>query len=389
MPASRLHVLDWIDAELAQLAAAGLLRRRRSVRPLPGGMCEVERRRLWNFAANDYLDLACEPRVLAAAQHALTDAGAGATASALVSGRTPWHAALEQEVARFLRTEAALLFPTGYAANVGALSALAGEEDAIFCDRSNHASLLDGCRLSGAQFRVYRHDDLGGLTRALERATARRSWIVTDTLFSMEGDLAPLAELCEIADRYEAGLIIDEAHALGALGPTGRGGAELANVEARVPVRIATLSKAFGSLGGSVAGEKRLIDWLWNRARPQMFSTALPPSACSAATAALQIADAEPERRARLAERGSQLRSGLRAMELETTSNIGPIVPVIVGSAERVMQIAAGLESAGFLVGAIRPPTVPRNTSRLRITLNASQPPQAIDDLLAALAKLL
>ena len=389
MNASRLHVLDWIDADLAQLASEGLLRKQRCVRPLPGGMCEIEGRRLWNFAANDYLDLACEPRVLAAAQQALTDAGAGATASALVSGRTPWHAALEQEIAKYLRAEAALLFPTGYAANVGTISALAAEDDVIFCDRSNHASLLDGCRLSGAQFRVYRHDDLAGLMRALDRAAARRRWIVTDTLFSMEGDLAPLQELCEIADRFDVGLIIDEAHALGALGPTGRGGAEHANVAARIPVRIATFSKAFGSLGGCVAGERRLIDWLWNRARPQMFSTALPPSACAAATAALQIADAEPKRRDRLTERGAQLRAGLRAMQLETTSEIGPIVPVIVESAERVMQIAAGLESAGFLVGAIRPPTVPRNTSRLRITLNANQPPQAIDDLLAALAKLL
>ena len=388
MNALRLHALDWIDSELAQLASDGLLRRQRSVGPLPGGVCEIEGRRLWNFAANDYLDLACEPRVLAAAQQALLDAGAGATASALVSGRTPWHTALEQEAARFLRAEAALLFPTGYAANVGTICALAGEQDAVFCDRSNHASLLDGCRLSGAHFRVYRHDDLPGLVRALERATVRRCWIITDTLFSMEGDLAPLAELCDIADRFEAGLIIDEAHALGVLGPGGRGGAELANIEARVPVRIATFSKAFGSLGGCVAGERRLIDWLWNCARPQMFSTALPPSACAAATAALQIADTEPERRAHLTQRGAQLRAGLRALGLATTSDIGPIVPVIVESAERVMQIAAGLESAGFLVGAIRPPTVPRNTSRLRITLNANQPPSAIGDLLAALAKL-
>ncbi|HVV99531.1 MAG TPA: aminotransferase class I/II-fold pyridoxal phosphate-dependent enzyme, partial [Planctomycetaceae bacterium] len=237
-------MLDWIDAELVELAANGLLRQRRSVRPQPGGMCEIEGRRLWNFAANDYLDLAFDPRVLAAAQQALIDSGAGATASALVSGRTPWHVALEQQLAQYVRAEAALLFPTGYAANVGAISALAGEADAIFCDRANHASLLDGCRLSGAQFRVYRHDDLPGLIRALGRISARRRWIVTDTLFSMEGDLAPLAELCEIADRFEAGLILDEAHALGAIGSTGRGGAELARVESRVPVRIATLSKA-------------------------------------------------------------------------------------------------------------------------------------------------
>ncbi|HVW02027.1 MAG TPA: aminotransferase class I/II-fold pyridoxal phosphate-dependent enzyme, partial [Planctomycetaceae bacterium] len=222
----------------------------------------------------------------------------------------------------------------------------------------------------------------------LGRISARRRWIVTDTLFSMEGDIAPLAELCEIADRSDAGLILDEAHALGALGSTGRGAAELAGVESRVPVRIATLSKAFGSLGGCVVGEQRLIDWLWNRARPQMFSTALPPSACAAATAALQIAEAEPERRTRLNVRGAQLRTGLRSMGLATSSEIGPIVPVIVESAELVMHIAAGLESAGYLVGAIRPPTVPRNTSRLRITLNAHHPSEAIDGLLAALAKL-
>jgi 8-amino-7-oxononanoate synthase len=381
--------LDWIPAELGKLRDAGLLRQRRSVTPLPDGWCAVNGRRLRNFAGNDYLNLAHDPRVIAAASDVLKQGGVGVTASALVSGRTVWHDELERRLAALLGVPAALLFPTGFAANLGTLATLAGPGDAVCCDRLNHASLVDGCRLSGARLRIYRHTALDRLERELKAAAgARRRFIVTDSLFSMDGDLAPLAELCDLAERYAAILAIDEAHAFGVLGPQGRGAAELLQVESRIPIRIGTLSKAVGSLGGFVAGSQELIDWLWNTARPHMFSTALPPALCAAALCALQIMQAEPCRREQVQARAAQLRTGLRELQLESTAVDGPIVPVILAANDRAVTAARLLEERGYLVGAIRPPTVPHNTSRLRITLTAAHTPEDVTGLLTALASI-
>ncbi|HTI52558.1 MAG TPA: 8-amino-7-oxononanoate synthase, partial [Planctomycetaceae bacterium] len=289
--------LDWISTELERLRAEGLWRQQRVVTPLAGGECLVDGRRLKNFAANDYLDLARDPRVIAAGERALQESGAGAGASALVCGRTAWHGALEERLAQFEEQPSALLFPSGYAANVGTICALVGANDVVFSDRLNHASLVDGCRLSGAKIRVYRHDDLDALERALQNETGTgRRLIVTDGLFSMDGDLAPLPDLCRLAERFGAMLLVDEAHGTGVFGAGGRGVAEHHGVEARVTVRVGTLSKGIGSLGGFVAGSQPLIDWLWNRARTQIYSTALPPAACAAAAAAVDIIATEPQR---------------------------------------------------------------------------------------------
>jgi 8-amino-7-oxononanoate synthase len=379
--------LDWIESELAALQSAGLRRLRREVLALPALRCRVNGRELVNFASNDYLNLAHDPRVVAAAQAALVESGAGAAASALVCGRTPWHVALEERLARFERQPAAILFPTGFAANAGTICALAGADDAIYSDRLNHASLIDGCRLSGARLRIYRHDDLAGLEAELHKAPPRgRRLIVTDSVFSMDGDLAPLADLCALAERFEALLLVDEAHATGVFGAGGRGVAELMQVEDRVAVRVGTLSKAVGTLGGFVAGPLPLVDWLWNRARPQMFSTALPPAVCAAATEAIRIIEEEPARRARLLELAAMLRAGLTAHSIETVRGaVGPIVPVILQTPERAVEVARRLEESGFLVGAIRPPTVPQGTSRLRITLSSGHDPADIERLIAAL----
>ena len=383
--------LQWIDDELEALDRMGLRRKRREVTPLADGRCRVEDRELLNFASNDYLNLAHDPRVVAAAREALDRAGAGATASALVSGRTPWHVNLENRLARFERQPAAVLFPSGFAANVGTICALAGTDDTIFSDRLNHDSLIDGCRLSQARLRIYGHDDLAGLEGELGKCPARgRRLIVTDSVFSMDSDLAPLPALCDLAERYEAILLVDEAHATGVFGEGGRGVAELQGVEDRVTVRIGTLSKAVGVLGGFVAGPQSLIDWLWNRARPQIYSTSLPPAACAAARAALEIIETEPERRRYLLQLAGEFRGKLAEAGVKTVRNgAGPIVPILLETPERAMQVARQLEQEGFLVAAIRPPTVPAGASRLRITLTSGHRPADAAALAVALERIL
>lgn len=379
--------LDWLDSELQRLSDHDLLRGRRTIRPLGDGWCEVDGHRCRNFASNDYLNLASNPRVLDAAQRALSEGGAGATASALICGRTIWHERLEQAIVDFEQTDAAIIFPTGYAANLGTIAALAHSNDIVFCDRLNHASLVDGCRMSGAKLRVYRHDRLDVLERELSKAHSEsRLWIVTDSVFSMDGDLAPLADLCDLAERFGAELIIDEAHATGVLGKGGRGVCELSDAESRVAVRIGTLSKAVGCLGGFVACSEQLRDWLWNSARTQMFSTALPPSVCAAATASLQIIRDEPQRRDRLHSLSRQLVEQLRTSGLNVPEGVaGPIVPVLLGEAQATVDAASRLFDAGFLVGAIRPPTVPQQTSRLRVCVSTAFEEADIDELAAAI----
>ena len=378
--------LDWLPEAVDLLRSEGLWRFRRSVTPLVGGWCELNGRRLKNFAGNDYLGLAHDPRVIAALRDAALVAGSGVTASALVSGRTPWHERLEEALARFQGEESAVLFPTGYAANLGTIAALVGADDVVFCDRLNHACLVDGCRLSGAKLRIYRHGELDRLDSELAKASGfERKWIVTDSVFSMEGNIAPLRELCDLAETHNASIILDEAHAFGLLGEQGRGAAELLDVESGIAVRIGTLSKALGALGGFVVGSRMLTDWLWNRARTQMFSTALPAPVCAAATAALEIVASEPERRQRVISLAEQLRGRLRTAGFDVPPGNGPIVPVVLGSSEWTLDAAAHLEHAGFLVAAIRPPTVPQGTSRLRITVTAGCTEDELDELVRVL----
>ncbi|MGE3317563.1 MAG: 8-amino-7-oxononanoate synthase [Planctomycetaceae bacterium] len=378
---------DWISRELQRLDALGVVRKRRRVTSQAGGSCEIDGRCYRNFSSNDYLDLAHDPRVVEAAARALAEFGAGAGSSALVTGRTDWHARLEEMIADFEGQPAAVIFPTGYAANIGTVAALAGKEDAIFSDALNHASLIDGCRLSGAKVHVYDQTRLRELEESLRSATDyRRRFLITDTLFSMDGIAAPLAELCDLAEKYGAEVIADEAHATGVFGQRGRGLSEELGLEARIAVRVGTLSKAVGSLGGFVAGATPLVDWLWNRARTQMFSTALPPATCAAACAAIEIIQKEPERRAHLAQLSARLRSNLAAEGLAGNANgVGPVIPVILGTPDATMSVASGLQEQGMLVAAIRPPTVPEGTSRLRISVTAAHTLDDIDELTNAL----
>ncbi len=372
---------------MALLRGDDLLRVRRVVSPRPAGRCEVDGQVLLDFASNDYLGLACDARLIAAAHAALEESGTGARASALVTGRTRWHAALEERLSQFEGAEAALLFPTGYAANLGAVTALVGPGDTVFCDRLNHASLVDGCRLSGARLRVYPHRDLDRLTSLLHRAAAGRRLIVTDSVFSMDGDIAPLVELCDLADEQQAMLLVDEAHGTGVFGNNGRGVCELADVEARVTVRVGTLSKAAGVQGGFVVGSRLLVEWLWNRARPQMFSTALSPVLCAAALAAVDLIEAEADRRRHLGHLGELFRSQLEDAGLRPGGErAGPIVPLRLRSVTETLAVSRSLQDQGFLVPAIRPPTVPRGTARLRISLSAAHTQDDVRALAEALA---
>lgn len=387
-------MLAWIAEVLDQLSVDGLRRRRRITRYLGDGHCEIEGHRLLDFASNDYLNLASDPRVTAAAIEALNQGSLGARASALVSGRSDWHERLECRIALFESQPESLLFPTGMAANVGVITALCGPDDLVLADRLNHASLVDGCRLSNAQLRIYRHDDLSTLEREFRKysGTGRR-WIVTDGVFSMEGDLAPLPDLCQIAKAHDAELIVDEAHGTGVFGDHGRGACEALGVEELVAVRVGTLSKSIGCQGGFVAGSPDLIDFLWNRARTQIYSTALAPAVCAGALAAIDILEAEPWRRDRLKAASRFFREKLVAAGLGgTVASTSPIVPVILHDPQAAVTVADALENRGFLVGAIRPPTVPRGTSRLRIVITAAHSDDdlgrladAIRDELAAL----
>jgi 8-amino-7-oxononanoate synthase len=379
----------WMTQELESLVEQGLSRARRTVLRQPEGWCEVDGRRLRDFASNDYLGLSQDPRVIAAALEGTAECGTGSGGSQLVVGRSPWHARLETRLADFEGQEAALLFPTGYAANVGTITALAGSGDLICSDRLNHASLIDGCRLSGAELHVYDHDRLDRLEERLSASNnVRRTLIVTDGVFSMDGLLAPLAELCTLAKRYNAELLVDEAHATGVFGPRGRGAAERLQVEEQVAVRVGTLSKAIGSLGGFVTGSRLLVDWLWNRARTQIFSTAAPPAACAAAIAALDIIETEPARREKVMNLSQRLRQGIELLGLETVhGGTGPIVPVILRHPRSALLVARRLEQSGFLVGAMRPPSVPVGTSRLRISVMAVHEIEDVVDLLGALEK--
>lgn len=384
--------------QVEELRESGLLRSSRSVIPLPDGWCGVDDVQVRNVASNDYLNLQSDLRLIEAAKSAIDSSGVGSGASALVSGRGPWQEKLEALLAEFEQAEAAIVFPTGYAANVGTLTALISSEDTVFFDRLNHASLFDGCRLSGARLRVFRRDQLDILERELKKARAdSQKWIITDSVFSMDGLLAPLPELCDLAESYGAFLIVDEAHGTGVFGENGRGVAELSGTEDRIAIRTGTLSKAIGCLGGFVAGSQDLIEVLRNSARTQMFSTALPAAVCAAACSAVAIIQSEPERRTHLQQMSLLLRNELRHFELlqasgmerpvETPPACGPIVPIVIGDPVAANEAGCRLLKDGFLAGVIRPPTVPRGTSRLRISLNAGLTESDVRALAVAAAR--
>ncbi len=358
--------------DLERIRAAGLYRQLRpSVGPVDTWVT-IEGRRTLLLCSNNYLGLASHPALAEAAARAAYEHGVGAGASRLISGSLPIHHALEERLARFKHAEAALLFPSGYHANIGVVTALLGPNDAVFSDELNHASIIDGCRLSRAEVFVYPHRDAAALRRLLSDSKARRRLIVTDSIFSMDGDHAPLTEICAAAADYDAMVMVDEAHGTGVIGPTGAGLVEELGLSERVTVQMGTLGKALGCAGAFVAGEQSLIELLVNRARSFIYTTALPPPVVAAVDAALDLVAREPERRTRLRALAADLRKRLLALGLNVADGDGPIVPVIVGESERAMAWSRALLECGVFVQAIRPPTVPPGTARLRVTLMAT-----------------
>jgi 8-amino-7-oxononanoate synthase len=380
----------WIDDEFRKLAEADLDRHLQTFDGPQAAELSIGGRTYVNFGSNDYLALAADPRVGEAAAATARAVGWGSGASPLVVGHGAEHAALERELAEFEGCEAALLFSTGYAANVGTVTALVGRGDAVYSDELNHASIVDGCRLSRAEVRVYRHADAAHLSELLEQDSGafRRRLIVTDGLFSMDGDVAPLAELAELAGRHGAMLAVDEAHATGVLGAGGRGSCEAAGVEAAVDVRVGTLSKGLGGIGGFVVGRRVVIEWLVNRARPYVFSTALPSPVAAASRAALAIVRQEPERRRRLLETAAGLRATLASQRWNLGPSTSQIIPIVVGDAAEALCLAAALRERGLLVPPIRPPSVPDGASRLRLSLSYGHAPEMIARLVVALGEL-
>ena len=378
-----------MPATLAALAKKHLYRHRRVVESPAGRELVVDGRRLLNFCSNDYLGLAADPRVCAAFKAGVDRWGVGSGASHLVSGHTAAHQELEMALADFTGRPRALLFGSGYAANVGALSALLGQRDHVYEDRLNHASLLDGGWLSRANFEWYAHADMADLAIRLGAVQSeRRKLIVSDGTFSMDGDLCPLDELIALAKQHEAWLMIDDAHGFGVHGVQGCGVVDPARHDCSdVPVLVGTLGKAFGTAGAFVAGSETLIETLIQRARHYIYTTAMPAALAVATLASLRIAQSEEWRRTRLAEHVARFRQGAARLGLKLLPSLTPIQPVIVGNSAPTMQLSAALEARGVLVGAIRAPTVPAGTARLRITFSALHESADIDRLLAALAE--
>ncbi|RMF94751.1 MAG: 8-amino-7-oxononanoate synthase [Gammaproteobacteria bacterium] len=378
---------DDIAAELAAFKARDLYRQRRRLEAPQGRELVVDGRRLLNFCSNDYLGLAADPRVAEAFRAGIQRWGTGAGASHLVCGHTAAHAELEEALADFTGRPRALLFSSGYAANVGTINALLSRGDAVFQDRLNHASLLDGGWVSRADFHWYRHRDTAQLEQKLAAtAGGRRQLVVSDGTFSMDGDLAPLDSLVPISRAADAWLMIDDAHGIGVLGEQGRGLVDPARwTVADVPVLVGTLGKALGCYGAFVAGSETLIDYLIQRARNYIYTTALPPAVACATLQALAIARREGWRRERLAALIRRFRSGAAELGLEPAPSATPIQPLIVGESGAAMAFSRALQEQGLLVGAIRPPTVPKGTARLRITLTAAHDEADVDRLLTAL----
>ncbi|AXQ31616.1 8-amino-7-oxononanoate synthase [Solimonas sp. K1W22B-7] len=376
-----------LRVELEALRQRALYRTRRVIEGAHGVTITVNGRECLNFCSNDYLGLAADPRVAAAAKAALDAGGTGSGAAALISGYNREHQALEEELADFLGRPRALLFSSGWAANLGVIRALAGRGDSVIADELNHASLIDGGRLSGAQYLRANHVDLNSWAVALVAADGEQRLAVTDSVFSMDGDLAPLPQLAQLCATRNATLMVDDAHGFGVLGEHGEGAVNAAGLSVdEVPVYVATLGKSLGCSGAFVAGSEMLIEYLVQRARTWVFSTAPPPAIAAAARRALRIVRDEPEHRQRLQDNVRRFRAGARQLGIPLSESETPIQPLLMGQEQRALDLSQRLFDRGYWVAAIRPPTVPHGTSRLRITFSAAHTAEQIDGLLEGLA---
>ena len=371
--------------ELAEIESQDLRRTRRLLESPQGARVTVDGRDYVAFCSNDYLGLASHPRLIEAARQGAARYGVGAGASHLILGHSMAHHDLEKRLAAFAGFPRALLFSTGYLANIGAVTALVGREDAVFADRLNHASLNDAVLLSRAAFKRYPHLDLAALERLLSGSTARRRLIVTDAVFSMDGDIAPVPELVALAERYDAWLLLDDAHGFGVLGAEGRGTLAHFNVNSPRVIYMATLGKAAGVSGAFIAGEAEVVETLVQRARAYVYTTATPPLLAHALLESLELVRREEWRRDRLRELVRQLRASLQLARWRLEPSDTAIQPLIIGANAEAVAVAEALARGGLLVPAIRPPTVPVGTARLRISLSAAHVPDDVERLAAAL----
>ena len=378
---------NWLDVECATLEQTGLRRHLRTVMSAPIGTINLDGRDVVLLGSNNYLGLSTHPQVIAAAIEATRTFGTGASGSRLISGNSELYTTLETNLAKTKNTEAALVFSSGYAANTSIIPVLAGEGDLILSDALNHASIIDGCRLSRATTKVYRHCDMEHLETLLsESAAFRRRLIVTDGVFSMDGDIAPLPDIYEVATRYDAMLLVDDAHGFGVLGRDGRGTASHFGLEGEGIIQMGTLSKAIGALGGYIAGSRALIELLINKARGFIFTTGLPPATLAAANAALDVMRSSPQLRQSLFSHAKCLKTALIDLGYTLLPSETQILPVVLGNPKRATSIADALLAEGVFAPAIRPPAVPPDTSRLRLTVMATHTEAEIQQAIAGFA---
>lgn len=379
--------MEYISDELKNIKKAGLYRKLNVVGSAQGAYLEINGKKYLSFCSNNYLGLANNPLVIKAVKDAVEKYGWGAGASRLVSGNMKLHETLEDEISRFKGKEASIVFPTGYMANIGTISSLVSKGDLVICDKLNHASIIDGCRLSGADFRVYPHCDMEKLENVLRKsAKYSRKLIVTDTVFSMDGDIAPLPDIVRIALKYKAMVMVDEAHGTGVFGQMGRGVVEHFNLSEKVNIIMGTLSKAVGSLGGYVSGDADLINYLRNKARSFMYTTALPPAVCAASIAGIKLIQNDPSLRASLWHNVRYLKEKLELMNFNVISSESPIIPILIGDAKKAVEMSKFLYKNCILIPAIRPPTVPAGSSRLRLTVMSTHTREDMERLIDVLS---
>lgn len=377
-----------LKAELEERRAQQLYRQRLTLQSPQGTQLIVDGQPMLSFCSNDYLGLAADPRLATAFKQGIDDFGVGSGASHLVSGHSSAHHQLEEAIADWTGRPRALLFSTGYMANLGIIAALLNKQDAVFEDRLNHASLLDGGLISGARFQRYFHNDVQNLEIRLNKSEARRKLVVSDSVFSMDGDIAPVNKLASTCQNNDAWLMLDDAHGLGCLGQTGAGICEANNLSVDdVPVLMGTLGKAMGTAGAFVAGSEELIEYLIQFARPYIYTTAMPPAVAAATLASIEIVKTEHWRRQRLQELQAAFRVGAQALGYDVMPSGSPILPILVGSAEKALALAAALKQQGILITPIRYPTVAKDEARLRVTLSASHTDTDLKRLLDALER--
>ena len=384
---SLLESLHWLEEDLDAIRSDDLFRPVRVRLGRQSGSVTLNDLQLINFGSNDYLGYAGDSRLIKASAKGACSEGAGAGASPLVSGHSALHESLGQNISSLLDTEETLIFPSGYAANTSTIACLTGPHDLIVSDAHNHASIIDGCRLSGANIQIYPHRNITEAANLLRSIPARRRLIVTDSLFSMDGTIAPLADMAQLAHDTKSMLLVDEAHATGLFGIHGSGLVEETGIASSVAVRIGTLSKALGSSGGFVSGHRTLVDYLRHRARSWMFSTAHPPASAAAAIQAIKLLSEEPFRRKKLTESAALFRQKLLSHGVDIGDAEAHVVPVFVKTPQRAVQIAASLVRDGFFVPAIRPPSVPTDSSLLRVSLSYIHTQDTIDSLSNSIIK--